>query len=166
MIVTSLVTWQCSHTEKKRRYNSNPFAIPTLEGGEWSARSFSRFTPAKDPVLNFTGVWVNLRAGLNDWEDLATAEIRFPDLPAGSDSLSVRPFKQNSDCSYLCCICRQIVFVNSRVLHFRTQVRLEYVHIQAGARNVVPFYHPIKIVASQYRYCKHAGECCSSWKMR
>ena len=38
--------------------------------------------------------------------------------------------------------------------------------IQSGARNVIPFYHPIKIVTSQYRCCKRATECCSSWKMR
>ena len=37
---------------------------------------------------------------------------------------------------------------------------------QGGGRNVVPFYHPIKIVTSQYRCCKRASECCSSWKMR
>ena len=28
------------------------------------------------------------------------------------------------------------------------------------------FYHPIKIVTSQYRYWKRASECCSLWKMR
>ena len=38
--------------------------------------------------------------------------------------------------------------------------------IQGGERNVIPFYHPIKIVTSQYRCCKRASECCSSWKMR
>ena len=37
---------------------------------------------------------------------------------------------------------------------------------QGGARNVIPFYHPIKIVTSQYRCCKRGSECCSSWKMR
>ena len=37
---------------------------------------------------------------------------------------------------------------------------------QGGVRNVIPFYHPIKIVASQYRCCKRASEFCSSWKMR
>ena len=37
--------------------------------------------------------------------------------------------------------------------------------IQGGTRNVIPFYHPIKIVTSQYRCCKRASECCSSWKM-
>ena len=40
------------------------------------------------------------------------------------------------------------------------------VDIQGGTRNVVPFYHPINIVTSQYRRCKRASECCSSWKMR
>ena len=39
-------------------------------------------------------------------------------------------------------------------------------NIQGGARNVIPFYHQIKIITSQYRYCKRASECCSSWKMR
>ena len=39
-------------------------------------------------------------------------------------------------------------------------------NIQGGARNVIPFYHPIKIVTSEYRCCKRASECCSSWKMR
>ena len=39
-------------------------------------------------------------------------------------------------------------------------------NIQSGTRNVVPFYHPIKIVTSQYRCCKRASECCSSCKMR
>ena len=39
-------------------------------------------------------------------------------------------------------------------------------NIQSGARNAIPFYHPIKIVTSQYRYCKRASECCSSWKTR
>ena len=39
-------------------------------------------------------------------------------------------------------------------------------HTQCFARNVVPFYHPIKIVTSQYRCCKRASKCCSSWKMR
>ena len=38
--------------------------------------------------------------------------------------------------------------------------------IQSAARNVIPFNHPIKIVTSQYRCCKRASECCSSWKMR
>ena len=38
--------------------------------------------------------------------------------------------------------------------------------IQSGPRNVIPFYHPIKTVTSQYRCCKRASECCSSWKMR
>ena len=37
---------------------------------------------------------------------------------------------------------------------------------QGGSRKVIPFYHPIKIVTSQYRRCKRASECCSSWKMR
>ena len=41
-----------------------------------------------------------------------------------------------------------------------------YTQVQGGARNVVPLYHPIKIVTSQYRCCKRASECCSSWKMR
>ena len=39
-------------------------------------------------------------------------------------------------------------------------------YIQDGARNVIPFCHPIKIVTSQYRCYKRASECCSSWKMR
>ena len=39
-------------------------------------------------------------------------------------------------------------------------------NIQDGARNVIPFYHPIKIVTSQYRCFKRASECCGSWKMR
>ena len=39
-------------------------------------------------------------------------------------------------------------------------------NIQSGTRNVIPFYHPIKIVTSQYRRCKRASESCSSWKMR
>ena len=38
--------------------------------------------------------------------------------------------------------------------------------ILGGARNVMPFYHPIKIVTSQYRCCKRASEFYSSWKMR
>ena len=38
--------------------------------------------------------------------------------------------------------------------------------LQSGARNVIPFYHPTKTVTSQYRSCKRASECCSSWKMR
>ena len=38
--------------------------------------------------------------------------------------------------------------------------------IQSGARKVIPFYHPIKIVTSQYRCCKRARECCGSWQMR
>ena len=41
-----------------------------------------------------------------------------------------------------------------------------YCEIQCGIRNVIPFYHPIKIVTSQYRCCKRANECCSSWKMQ
>ena len=44
--------------------------------------------------------------------------------------------------------------------------RLQPYCIQNGARNVIPFYHPIKIETSQYRCCKRASECCSSWKMR
>ena len=43
---------------------------------------------------------------------------------------------------------------------------LSWAIIQSGTRNVIPFYHPIKIVTSQYRCCKRASECCSSWKMR
>ena len=39
-------------------------------------------------------------------------------------------------------------------------------YIQDGARNVITFYHPIKIVTSQYRCYKRASECCSSWKMQ
>ena len=39
-------------------------------------------------------------------------------------------------------------------------------YIQGGARNVIPFYHPIKTVTSQCRSCKRLSECCSSWKMR
>ena len=39
------------------------------------------------------------------------------------------------------------------------------IEIQGDAQNVTPFYHPIKIVTSQYRCCKRASECCSSWKM-
>ena len=38
--------------------------------------------------------------------------------------------------------------------------------LQGAARNVIPFYLPIKIVTSQYRGCKRASECCSSWKIR
>ena len=37
---------------------------------------------------------------------------------------------------------------------------------RGGARNVIPFYHLIRIVTSQYRCYKRASECCSSWKMR
>ena len=37
-----------------------------------------------------------------------------------------------------------------------------YIYIQSGARNVIPFYHPIKIVTSWYRCCKRATEGCSS----
>ena len=37
---------------------------------------------------------------------------------------------------------------------------------RGGARNVIPFYNPIKIATSQYRCCKRAIECCSSRKMR
>ena len=50
--------------------------------------------------------------------------------------------------SYLCC---------------NTEFNLQK-NIQGGARNVVPFYHPIKIVTSQYRCCKRASEFCNSWK--
>ena len=39
-------------------------------------------------------------------------------------------------------------------------------NLQGGARNVIPFYQHIKIVTSQYRCCKRASECCSSWEMR
>ena len=39
-------------------------------------------------------------------------------------------------------------------------------YIQGGARNVIPFYHPIKIVTSQYPCSKRASECCSSRKKR
>jgi hypothetical protein len=57
-----------------------------------------------------------------------------------------------SPCSSFC--------VRSRVSHpYKT-------YIQRGARNAIPFYNPIKIVTSQYRCCKRASECCSSWKMR
>ena len=28
------------------------------------------------------------------------------------------------------------------------------------------FIIPLKLLTSQYRCCKHASECCSSWKMR
>ena len=41
-----------------------------------------------------------------------------------------------------------------------------YLKLQGDARNVIPFYHPIKTVTSQYRCCKRASECCSSWEMR
>ena len=41
-----------------------------------------------------------------------------------------------------------------------------YMNVQGGTQNAIPFYHPIKIVISQYRCCKRASECCSSWKMR
>ena len=44
--------------------------------------------------------------------------------------------------------------------------RLHYLKVQVGARNVIPFYHPIRIVTSQYRCCKRANECCILWKMR
>ena len=40
------------------------------------------------------------------------------------------------------------------------------VHLQSDARNVIPFYRPIKIVTSQYRCYKRASECCCSRKMR
>ena len=40
------------------------------------------------------------------------------------------------------------------------------VNIQGGTWNVIPFHHHIKIVTPQYRCCKRASECCSSWKMR
>ena len=40
------------------------------------------------------------------------------------------------------------------------------VRIKGVAGNVIPFYHPINIVTSQFRCCKRASECCSSWKMR
>ena len=39
-----------------------------------------------------------------------------------------------------------------------------YVYTQGGTRNVIPFYHPIKIVTSRYRCCERASECCSSCK--
>ena len=45
-------------------------------------------------------------------------------------------------------------------------IKTPYFNIQSGSRNVIPFYHPIKIVTSQYRCCKRASECYSSWKMR
>ena len=35
------------------------------------------------------------------------------------------------------------------------------VNTQGGARYVIPFYHPIKIVTLQYRCYKRANECCS-----
>ena len=56
--------------------------------------------------------------------------------------------------SWLCCLlyCHLII---------------EHIYsIQGGTRNVIPFYHPIRIVPSQYRCCKLASECCSSCKMR
>ena len=37
--------------------------------------------------------------------------------------------------------------------------------LQGAARNVILFYHPIKIVTSQYRCRKRASECCISWKI-
>ena len=39
-------------------------------------------------------------------------------------------------------------------------------NLQGDARNVIPFYHPIKTVTSQYRCYKCVSECCSSLKMR
>ena len=42
----------------------------------------------------------------------------------------------------------------------------DWLKIQGGTRNVIPFYHSIKIVTSQYRCCKRTSEYCSSWKMR
>ena len=48
----------------------------------------------------------------------------------------------------------------------KTVLLLLKCNIQGGARNVIPFYHPIKIVTSLYRCCKRASECCISWKMR
>ena len=54
----------------------------------------------------------------------------------------------------------------SAVFRFHWIYFIGSVIVQGGARNVIPFYHPIQIVTSQYRCCKRASECCSSWKMR
>ena len=44
------------------------------------------------------------------------------------------------------------------VPHSKARCRLYSLvcQIQGGARNVIPFYHPIKIVTSEFRCCKHA----------
>ena len=47
-----------------------------------------------------------------------------------------------------------------------SDLSIVYNIIQGGARDVIPFYHTIKIETSKYRCCKRASEYCSSWKLR
>ena len=54
----------------------------------------------------------------------------------------------------------------SPVFFWPVNFRTKFWELQCSATNVIPFYHPIKTVTSQYRCCKRASECCSSWKMR
>ena len=75
-----------------------------------------------------------------------------------------------------CCVALQTLathYILHTCIHTRTYIhRYTYIHapiyedIQGGARNVIPFYYPIRIVTSKYRCCKRASECCSSRKMR
>ena len=53
------------------------------------------------------------------------------------------------------------VFSNIDVLV--KQIRINY---RVTRTKCHTFYHPIKIVTTQYRCCKRASQCCSSWKIR